>query len=824
MIVEVAVDKVKYGFDSLYSYKVPADLEEKIFLGVRVLVPFGNSKSKRLAVVLKKSQTSDVEVSDLNKKGIKNSNLKEVCIVIDDSPVVTDEMIFLAKYMKKNYYCTLFTGIKAMLPVYKGLTTKNFFEADEEKFNFLKKNLNLKEIGVIKFILQNKDILRGKKCEKFESENKSVIDKLVNLGILKFNYIKETKSIRKYDEPIKLNEYVSSSLTEKQKKVVDFFIKQGESTIKEVCYFTGVSRNLVNNLLKKGILKYFSHDKKSENIFETNSNFTENKKTIKLTELQNKVYNELEKLAKKNEMHISLVRGVTGSGKTMVLLSLIDFVLKKGQSVIFMVPEIALTTQIISIFKSRYKEDAAVIHSKLSDKKRREEWQRISKGNAKVVVGTRTAVFAPVKNLGLIIMDEEHETSYKSEASPRFHARDLAIQRCKYNKCMLVLTSATPSVESYFWAKSGIYSLHTLDKRYGKAILPEVEIIDMNSEIMKGNPTPFSERLVEVIKDEIDKGKQSILLLNRRGYHTFVRCKDCRESVICPNCNITLNYHRANERLMCHYCGYSMDFLKECPKCHGVNIAYEGIGTQRAEFQLQMLIPDAKILRMDTDAITSENSLEESFKKFSEGTYNVMIGTQMIAKGFNFPNVTLVGVLMADQALYCDDFRSYERAFSLITQVIGRAGRGEYMGKAIIQTYTPENSVISLAAKQDYEAFYNDEIEIRKTMLYPPFSDICCVGFTGKDEKKVAEISIEFFEKLKKIAFEEYKDIPLRIFKPSPANINKICGNYRYRILIKCRNGKKFHGMMSKIMISYESKANLKKVNIFIDMNPSFII
>lgn len=815
MIIGVAVDKVKWGFDGIYSYKVPSYLMEKVSLGDRVLVPFGKSNIKRLAVVMKIDAPQDID----------DSELKEIYEVIDETPPLTAEMLFLAKYMKKSYYCTLFSAFKAMLPSDNSLLKiEKIIYVDEEKYVQLKDRLSLEETKMIQQVLNSENgILTGKKYKKFESQNQGLAGKLESLGIFKFRYAKETKESGRRDEALKLSENIDCRLTEKQKKVVDFLKERKASTVKEISYFTGITRGVINTLLKKGILEYFA-----ENISNFNLNLsTENIKKrddITLTYQQNRVYEELKCWAKKNEPHVSLLRGVTGSGKTMVLLSLIDFILEKGQDVIFMVPEIALTTQVISTFKSRYGEKVAAMHSKLSDKERRKEWHRIKEGEAKLVVGTRTSVFAPVKNLGLIIMDEEHETSYKSEATPRFHARDLAIQRCKYNKCTLVLASATPSVESYFLAKSGIYSLHTLEERYGNAVLPKTEIIDMNLELMNGNPTPFSEKLIKIIKEELGKGNQAVLLLNRRGYHTFVKCRDCKEPVICPNCNITLNYHKANNRLMCHYCGYSMEFLQECPRCHGMNMTYEGIGTQRAEFQLNELLPEAKIIRVDTDAVDPGGSSGKVFQEFLERKYDIMIGTQMIAKGFNFPNVTLVGVLMADQALYSDDFRSYERAFSLITQVVGRSGRGKYAGRAVIQTYTPENPVISLAAKQNYEDFYNDEIKIRKAMLYPPFSDICCVGFTGKKEKNVAEISKEFFEKLKEIAANEYRDIPLRIFKPSPANINKICGSYRYRILLKCRNGKKFYGMLSKIMLIYERKANSKHVNAFIDMNPSFIM
>ena len=823
MVAEIAVDKIKYSADKLYSYKVPNELKNQIFIGARVYVPFGNGGKNRLGIVLSFSEQIPAGIS-----------LKEINCILDEQKIVTEEMLFLAKYMKSNYYCSFFDGIRAMIPFTREIKVEKILKLEENRLNELKNTLSEQENKVTEFIKSKGNCLKGKACEKLENSYKDLIKKLKLLGVLRIEYLAKIKRQKKNFELIKLSSSVRDgksnfNLTPKQKGIVEFFKSIGKpATVKEISYFTGSSKCVINTLLKKGVLEYYEQDlenflEKGQKAKEKEGNVEGTKKEIVLTNLQNKVFEELKKVALKGETHTALIRGITGSGKTMILVSLIDFILKKNKSVIFMVPEIALTSQVIAMFKSRYGEAAAVIHSKLPERERQKEWERIQKGEVSIVVGTRTAVFSPVKNLGLIIMDEEHETSYKSEASPRFHARDIAVQRCKYNKSMLVLASATPSLESYFRAKSGVYSLHTLNERYGDAVLPEIEIIDMNSELMNGNPTFFSEKLVESLKGELEKGNQAILLLNRRGYNTFVRCRECKEPIKCPNCNITLNYHKVNNRLMCHYCGYSTEFLRECPKCHGVNIAYEGIGTQRAEFQLKEIFPEAKVLRVDTDSIDTEPSLEKVFKEFFGKKYNVMIGTQMIAKGLNFPSVTLVGVLMADQALYSDDFRSYERAFSLITQVVGRAGRGEKRGKAIIQTYTPENPVIGFAAKQNYEDFYKEEIEIRKLMLYPPFSDICYIGFTGKRESNVIEISNGFFEQLKEMAFKKYKDLPLRIYKPSPANVNKVCGKYRYRILIKCRNGKKFCGMMSEIMLLYEGIGNSKGVNIFANINPSFI-
>lgn len=814
-IINIAVDKVRYHFDFLYSYKVPDSLDNHILLGSRVVVPFGQSNSPRQGIVF--------GVHDPKDGAYINKNIKDIYLIIDKEQMLNDNMLDLAKYMKKNYYCTLFEATKIMVPSAGKLKLHSILTINENIYINEYNNLSVKEHEFIKYILKLNKTLKDKQVDELKRKYFDIVGRLKSLKIININY-KISKNLKeKISMPLVITELnqAENKLTEKQKVVIDFIKNYGMATSKEIYYFTGISKGIINNLIKKGNLEYISPEisKKAETTF--------CKKVpvpIKLTELQKKVFNEIIAIYNEKDYRVSFIYGVTGSGKTMVMMSLIDKVLKDGKSVIFMVPEIVLTTQLVLLFKFRYGENVAVLHSGLPNKERENEWKRVKTGEARVVVGTRTAVFAPTHNLGLIIMDEEHEYTYKSECSPRFHARDIAKCRCKQNKCMLLLASATPSVESYFLAKSGMYSLHKMDKRYGKACLPETEIIDMNVELMEGNPTPFSKRLVEAINEEISKGKQAILLINRRGYNTFVRCRECKETIMCPNCNITLNYHKDNNRLMCHYCGYSVKMLKECPKCNGFNIEYNGIGTQRAEFQLSQIMPNVKVLRVDSDSMGTKDSQNGAFDLFFDRKYDIMIGTQMISKGLNFSNVTLVGVLSADQALYSDDFRSYERAFSLITQVVGRSGRGDAKGKALIQTYTPENPIIALSAKQDYELFYEEEIKIRKEMLYPPFVDLCMVGFIGNKEKTVLRSCEEFFEGFRTIAHKEYKDIPLRIFRPSAANVNKICGNYRFKMIVKCKNDNRFREMMSKLMMMYEKDLNKKGVGIFVDINPEFIL
>lgn len=416
-------------------------------------------------------------------------------------------------------------------------------------------------------------------------------------------------------------------------------------------------------------------------------------------------------------------------------------------------------------------------------------------------------------------MDEEQEYSYKSESSPRYHAREIAKFRCSYDNALLVLSSATPSVESYYYAKNGRYSLNTLTERYGDAVLPKVVVADMNVEQQNGNVTGFSETLLENLRYNLENNKQSILLLNRRGYNTFVTCRMCGEPVVCPNCSISLTYHSANRRMMCHYCGYSVPYTEECPSCHSKSLRFGGTGTQKAESEISELFPDARILRMDTDATSSKSSYEKMITAFADGKYDILVGTQMVAKGLNFPNVTLVGVLNTDYMLYADDYRSYERTFSLLTQVVGRSGRGASKGMAVIQSYTPDNLIISMAARQDYLAFYSTEIQVRKAMLYPPFADICLIGFSGEKQQLTMKAANSFLQCFVSHARSEYPAMPLRILGPSPANVVKVSNKFRYKLIIKCKNNRDFRGLLSAVMTEFGKNKEFGKVSTYADMN-----
>ncbi len=505
-------------------------------------------------------------------------------------------------------------------------------------------------------------------------------------------------------------------------------------------------------------------------------------------------------------------------------MSVIDKVLEYGKSVIVMVPEIGLTPQTISLFCKRYGGEIAVFHSALSIRERLEQWKRVKRGQAKIIIGTRSAVFAPAENIGLIIIDEEQEHTYKSEQTPRYNAIDVAKYRAAYNNCLLLLASATPSVESYAAAQNGRYELCTLTKRYGNAVLPEVVTVDMRTAEKAQGSKAISRTLFEALRNNLENGRQSILLINRRGFHTFAACNSCGEVICCPHCSISMTYHTANNRLMCHYCGHSVPFSSVCPECGENAVRYSGFGTQKIEEELAMLLPQAKIVRMDTDSTAGRNSHERLLDSFAKGDYDIMIGTQMVAKGLNFPNVTLVGVVSVDQQLYNDDFRSLEKTFSLLTQVVGRSGRGELKGQAIIQTLTPENEIIRLAAKQDYDEFFKTEIRLRKGLVYPPYCDLCVVGFTGENETVVKLAAREALDLLKKYAGDEFKGEKIIVLGPMPARVAKISGKFRYRLIIKCRNTARFRQMISKILVHMGTDSRFSKITVYADINPDTAI
>lgn len=576
----------------------------------------------------------------------------------------------------------------------------------------------------------------------------------------------------------------------------------------------GISRAVLDNLCAKGVLEC-SKVNKSIDLY---SSIPLKSEPILLTEEQQAAYNALLPGLEDAAPHSALLYGVTGSGKTLVFLKLIEHCLQMGRRALVLVPEISLTPQMILRLKSQFGKRVAVQHSALNHTERLLQWQMIQDGGADIVVGTRSAIFSPLENIGLVIIDEEQEHTYRSESAPRYSAHEVARQRAAENGALLLLASATPSTESYYAAQHGRTQLVRLTKRYGGNPLPKVQIVDMRAELASGNPREISLAMEDAIRHNLEAGKQTILLLNRRGYQTVAQCEDCREVLKCPKCSVPMVYHKSAHKLLCHYCGSQLDPPPaRCPACGG-KLQYRGFGTQKAEEELAKLFPEARILRMDQDTTAAKDAHEKLLAKFARHEYDIMVGTQMVAKGLDFEDVTLVGVLGIDSLLFAQGFRAYETVFSLVTQVVGRSGRAKDPGFAIIQTTDPDNPVLNLAAAQDYDAFFEQEIAYRKLGLYPPFCGLCVVGFAGPKESEVARASARFAALLGRQAAKQ-PDLPLRVLGPTPGSIEKINDSYRYKLTVKCRNDRRFRDLIRETLTLYEQEKLPGKATVVVDLH-----
>ena len=576
----------------------------------------------------------------------------------------------------------------------------------------------------------------------------------------------------------------------------------------------GISRAVLDNLCAKGVLEC-SKVNKSIDLY---SSIPLKNEPILLTEEQQAAYDALLPGLEDAAPHSALLYGVTGSGKTLVFLKLIEHCLQMGRRALVLVPEISLTPQMILRLKSQFGKRVAVQHSALNHTERLLQWQMIQDGGADIVVGTRSAIFSPLENIGLVIIDEEQEHTYRSESAPRYSAHEVARQRAAENGALLLLASATPSTESYYAAQHGRTQLVRLTKRYGGNPLPKVQIVDMRAELASGNPREISLAMEDAIRRNLEAGKQTILLLNRRGYQTVAQCEDCREVLKCQKCSVPMVYHKSAHKLLCHYCGSQLDPPPaRCPACGG-KLQYRGFGTQKAEEELAKLFPEARILRMDQDTTAAKDAHEKLLAKFARHEYDIMVGTQMVAKGLDFEDVTLVGVLGIDSLLFAQGFRAYETVFSLVTQVVGRSGRAKDPGFAIIQTTDPDNPVLNLAAAQDYDAFFEQEIAYRKLGLYPPFCGLCVVGFAGPKESEVARASARFAALLGRQAAKQ-PDLPLRVLGPTPGSIEKINDSYRYKLTVKCRNDRRFRDLIRETLILYEQEKLPGKATVVVDLH-----
>lgn len=811
LLAQLAVENTTYRFDKPFTYIVPEALAASVQPGVRVTVPFGAGNRTRVAMVL---ALSEAEKED--------DKLKAILSVLDVKPLLSVEMLELVPWMKSRYYCTLFEAVRLMIPVGIGYKIVNRYRISAAFKDYDRAQYGELEWQIILQLSNAKQGMTGAQLTaKLGIDEKSdALCALLEKGIV----IRENAASRNMgDATARMISAVpdfSGTLSPKQQSAFDTLCAVGTVSVRELSYFTGVSTSIIKALADKGAAEIFEVERFRRPKL---SAAEQNALPKTLSPEQARVARDIIRECEAPEPSVALLYGITGSGKTAVFMHVIRHVLEQGRSVIVTVPEISLTPQTLAVFTAAFGDTVAVFHSGLSMGERMDEWKRVRSGQAKIVVGTRSAVFAPVQNLGLIVMDEEQESTYKSENSPRYHAREIAKFRTNYHKAYCLLCSATPSVESYYMAKSGKYHYHALLNRYGDAIVPQVRLVDMNNEdLYRGKPL-ISMALARAVSENLEQGRQSILLLNRRGYHTYAVCRDCKTVLTCPNCSISMTYHAANNRLMCHYCGHSEPSYARCPACGG-ELSFSGGGTQKAEDQLREAFPEARILRIDTDTTANKYALEKKLAAFSAGEYDIMVGTQMVAKGLDFENVTLVGVLSADQSLYSDDYRSNERTFDLLTQVVGRAGRGRFRGTALIQTHVPENPYLHLAAEQDYAHFFETEIRFRRAMLYPPFSDILQIGFVGEKEETVRLAAETFSVNLRETFSRDYPNLPIRLLRASAASVSRMGGKYRYKIIMKYKNTKQFRDIIASLLTAFAADKRFVAVTAYADPNPDVIL
>lgn len=804
LIAAVAVEKTAASFDDLFDYVVPDYLAGAVRAGARVIVPFGRGNRKRAGVVFSVGERET------------EAKLKEIYSAADDGIFLSAEMLEIAQWLRETTFCTYYDAVRSMLPAGLSLMISEEYALAEDPPQTALSGAEQKLIDEYYALDGEKE--RAALLTK--TENRRTVAALAAKGVIQ----KKELSRRRVGDETERTVYPTGAetagmrLSPKQKSVLETLGEVGAASVRELCYLCNVTASVVKNLELKGLVGIERTE--ISRAVSKEAEITQNLSDLHFSPLQQRTYDGLKQLMDSGEAKCALLRGVTGSGKTSVFIKLIEAATKEGKTAILLVPEISLTPQTVEKFQSLFGNTVAIMHSSLSLGQRADEFKRIARGEAKIVIGTRSAVFAPVENLGIIVIDEEDEHTYKSEMSPRYHAREVAKQRCFRHKALLLLASATPSFESYTNALNGRYSLFEMEERYSTAELPEVHMIDMRIEAENGNRGNFSEELLEELKQNLERGEQSMLLLNRRGYHTYANCISCGAVVECPNCAVPLTYHKVNNSAICHICGFHREMPRVCDKCGSRYIYQSGTGTQRIEDEIREYFPQARVLRMDADTTMSKFSYERRFNEFRNNEYDIMIGTQMIAKGLDFENVTLVGVLLIDRSLYAGDYLGYEKTFSLITQVVGRSGRGSKKGRAYIQTFSPDHYVLELAAKQDYKEFYEQEIAVRRALIFPPFCDICLLVLSSPDEKAVGRAAELFFGMLKNAA-DGRRDIPVILLGPTDGG--KIGGIFRRRIVVKCRRSPVLRDMLRGVMREAHRRGEFKGVNFYADFNGEII-
>lgn len=812
-MASVAVDKCLYPFDFVYDYLVPPDLEGKVCVGQSVLVPFGKGNRKRVAMIF-----------GLEEKPCDPSKLKPLAGISENGVSMTPEQLRLTVWLKENTFCTYFDAIRTMLPPglnfsvreeyeFEKISESRYASLSESEKKLYEKLKTAESAGRLSAAVKEAAARCGGESDYTALKNIGVIK---TVDVMKRRVGDETERMVRFAEGYEDNPKYKN-LTPKQRKVTETVEQYEAASVKELCYICSVTSVVIKNLVKNGIFEEYDYMLSRA---ETAKYAAEKSPSeIILSEKQQEAFDTLSELMNENKPNCALLHGVTGSGKTSVFIKLIDEAIKKGRTALMLVPEISLTPQMVGSFRSLFGSTVAIIHSSLSMGQRADEYRRIESGDAKIVIGTRSGVFAPLKNIGIIVIDEEGEHTYKSDRSPRYHARSVAKQRAFTHNALLLLASATPSLDSSYNARNGKYTLVRLDERFNRSDLPEVYTIDMKAEYENGNRGNFSMALLHEIELNLNNGEQSLLLLNRRGYYTNLSCIKCGETMRCPNCDIPLTYHKINDSLCCHYCGYTVKIPDICPKCGSSYISQRGTGTQRIEDEIRQYFPKARVLRMDADTTLSKNAFADRFAEFGRGEYDIMVGTQMIAKGLDFENVTLVGVLQIDKSLYAGDYLGYERTFSLITQVVGRSGRGGKKGRAYLQTYSPDHYVLQLAARQDYDGFYAQETEIRKALLFPPFCDICLIGFSAVRDDYSEIAAKRFLVIFRERLAQESGTIPIRALGPTKMGTGMMAGRYRHKLVIKCRFNGQFRRIISDALKAAYKDPAFAFVSFYADIN-----
>ena len=810
MIAKIIVDHRSKAVDKPFDYAVPKELEDKIQIGTRVIVPFsaGNTELEGFCVGLER------------ESGVKR--LKYILRAANDLTAFDEEMLRVIEFMHEKYLAPYLDIIRAVLPGGTGIKS-------EEWIILSKPSPQRSEVRsiIIEILLDNGGGIEAAMLyNMFETDIKPRVRDMIKSGVLKKEYRtsqavkdKTVCAVRLSIEPEKAVE-IAEELEKKapvQAKMLEILSVSEFLAVSDLARFAQGSASAVTALYKKGCIELF--DLVVERRAFKKSKTTE-KPNLMTTEQAAAVFSVIQAM-KENKNKTFLLHGVTGSGKTEVFMQSIQNTVENGKSALVLVPEISLTPQMVSRFLARFGDRIAVFHSRLSNGERYDQWKRIKNGSADIVIGARSAVFAPLKNIGIIILDEEHSDTYKSEMSPRYHAKEIADFRAKQNNSVLLLASATPSIESYYNSKIGNYELIEMKKRFNESALPDINIVDMRGELARGNRSMFSAKLLNEIQKNIDNKEQTILLMNRRGFSTFVSCRSCGYVAECPNCSISLTYHKYENNLKCHYCGHTQANYDICPICGSKYIRYFGGGTQRVEDEIKNRFPKASVLRMDIDTTSGKNGHEKILKAFEEEKIDILIGTQMVSKGLDFDNVTLVGVISADTMLHVNDYRSAERTFDILEQVCGRAGRGSKRGRAVIQTYSPENEAVALVKEHDYKSFYRGEINERKMMWYPPFSKIIAVLFSGEDKDAVAYAAKFFLEAMGDIS-EIHQNI--QILGPIPSALSKIKNKYRRQILIKCSDdNKEINDILKNAEEKCRVQQNIEGISIVIDKSPNML-